>query len=145
MKLRNMNKYMGAIRKFCKSVNIKLVKVPKFDGCGEYNPNRRVIKYDPRLSDSEVISTLLHELGHYLDDYRNPNKYAGTHHYYGRTRIERDYVYLTANQKQAIWDTETEAWKNGRAIANQLKIKLGKWFDKDETSSLNTYRPIRVL
>lgn len=145
MKLRNMDVYMSAIEEYCNVTNIKLVEVPEFEGCGEYNPNNRTIKYDNSLSDSEIISTLLHELGHYQDDLRNPNKYGGTHHYYGRTRLERQYVYLTAKQKQAIWDTETEAWKNGRAIAKQLKIKLGKWFDKDETSSLNTYRPIRIL
>ncbi|MBX2986711.1 MAG: hypothetical protein KF802_02340 [Bdellovibrionaceae bacterium] len=144
MKLKKFKIYLRAIKAYCKAVNIKLIPVRGFEGCGEYDPNRRVIKYDNTLSNSDIISTLLHELGHYLDDLRNPNKYAGAHHYYGRTRLERNYVYLTVNQKQVLFSTETEAWDNAEAIAKQLKIPLGNWFKKDKISSLNTYRSIRV-
>lgn len=144
MALKNYKPYLKKIKAYAKASGIKLKPVKNLDGFGEYSPNNRTIKFDPSMSKENILSTLLHELGHFMDDYRNPNKFAGRHHTCGRTRIEKDFIFLSVNQKQAVWESEIEAWKNARAIALKLKIPLGKWFTKDETSSLNTYRSIRT-
>jgi hypothetical protein len=144
MKLRSYKTYLKKLKQYCKVSNVKIVWKSNYEGCGDYDPNNRTITIDRKLSQSEIISTMLHELGHYLDDSRNPTKYGNNHHYYGRTRLERELSELTTNQKAIVWDTELEAWKNAEALAYQLRIPLSKWYWKDKESSLNTYRSIRI-
>lgn len=111
---------------------------------GIYMPNQRKIVIDKNLSQSEIISTLLHELGHFIDDLRNPyNNLANRYHLQGRANddIGRE---LTFRQKKALLKTEREAWINARGLASQLRIPLGNWFVNDERTSLKTYYSIRV-
>lgn len=87
----------------------------------------------------EELATLLHECGHYLDDYSN-----------GENRqLDKAYnkynsgVLITTKEYRLIYACEKRAWLNGRKLARQLKIRLGKWFDKEMRSSLAVYRQIK--
>ena len=144
MKLRNYKIYMKQIKAFAKLCNIRITFVKNMPECGEYRPNRREVLVDKDLPEAVKISTLLHELGHFMDDLRNPlNNFANRFHNDGRNAIDQE-RHLTMLQKKRILKTEKEAWKNARALASQLSIPLGKWFYQDEKSSLNSYYAIRI-
>lgn len=144
MRLKNYRIYKKKILALCRTMNLKVKWVKNLEHFGEYDPNKRTILIDGTYSESEVISTLLHEIGHFIDDTRNPNRFQMKHHYHGYDKLEKEYSTLTVNQKEAVMRAEMSAWKNARALARQLNIPLGKWFYKDETRCLNTYRPIRT-
>lgn len=144
MKLKNYGLYRKKIGAYCKATNLKIKWVKELEHYGEYDPNKRTILISRKQTQSEVITTLLHEIGHFVDDTRNPDRFAMKYHYYGYDRLEKEFTTLTVNQKEAVWKCELSAWKNARALARQLGIPLGQWFYKDETRCLNTYRPIRT-
>lgn len=85
------------------------------------------------------LATLLHECGHYLDDYANGEDRA----------IDRAYnkynagVLLNNKEYRLVYQSEKRAWQNARRLAKQLKIRLGKWFDKEMRSSLAIYRCLK--
>lgn len=144
MKLRNYNLYMKKIKAFARLCNVRITFVKNLPESGEYRPLRREVIIDRNLDQAAKLSTLLHELGHFMDDLRNPfNNFANRFHNDGRTAIDQE-RHLTMNQKKKILKTEKEAWKNARALASQLNIPLGKWFNQDEKSSLNSYYAIRI-
>lgn len=144
MKLKNYKTYLNQIKRYARLCNVKIVFKKEVDGVGEYIPNRRQVVLEKGLSQSEIISTLLHEFGHFIDDYRNPeNNLNNRYHNDGRTAIEQDRE-LTVQQKKKILKIEKEAWKNGRALARQLNIPLGNWFYRDEKSALNSYYAMRI-
>lgn len=144
MKLRNYKSYMKKIKAYAKLCQVRVVFRSDVDCTGVYYPQQRTVVVDKDLDEPAKISTLLHELGHFMDDLRTPlNHFSNRFHNDGRTAIEED-RHLTMLQKKRILKLEKEAWKNGRAIARQLKIPLGQWFDKDEKSALNSYYAIRT-
>ena len=144
MRLKNYKSYLKKIKAYARLCNVKIIFRKEVDGTGEYRPSRREVVIERGLNQSEIISTLLHELGHFIDDLRNPlNHFSNRFHNDGRTAIERDRD-LTMLQKKRVLKLEKEAWKNGRALASQLNIPLGQWFSKDEKSSLNSYYSIRL-
>ena len=144
MKLKNYRLYLKKLKSYSKLCGIKVEFRKEVDGIGAYVPSRRSIVIETSLSQSHTISTLLHELGHFVDDFRNPNNHFNNRfHNDGRTAIENERA-LTARQKKKVLQLEREAWKNGRALARQLNIPLGRWFFQDEKSSFNTYRSIRI-
>lgn len=144
MRLKNFKIYLKAIEKQAKLYGVKINLVPDGSENGEFSPNRRSVTVDGSLPDSLIISTLLHELGHFLDAQKRPKVWESAHHYYGYGRIEKEFMTLTENQKKIVWDCELEAWRQARSIARSLKIPLGKWFYNDEKKSLNSYRGIKV-
>jgi hypothetical protein len=144
MKLKNYKPYLRQIKRYAKLCNVEIVFKKEVDGVGEYVPNRRRVALEKGLDQSAIISTLLHELGHFIDDFRNPeNNLNNKFHNDGRTAIERERE-MTSQQKKKILKIEREAWKNGRALARQLNIPLGSWFYRDEKSSLNSYYAMRT-
>lgn len=145
MKLRNYDLYLKKIKAYCKSVELEIQFVEVFEGEGEYRPNRRkVIIATKDFSESQILSTLLHEIGHFEDDLRNPKRFSQKYHYWGYEWINQERN-LTLNQKEAVLRAELSAWKNARALALKLRIPLGKWFKKDERESLNTYRAVKTV
>lgn len=144
MKLKNFKIYLKAIEKQAKLFGVKIKIVPDGSGNGYFDPNRRLIMVDASLPESLIISTLLHELGHFQDAQKRPKVWESAHHYYGYDRLHREFNKLAENQKKIVWDCELEAWRQARGIARGLKIPLGKWFINDEKKSLNSYRGIKV-
>jgi hypothetical protein len=144
MKLKNYKSYLKKIKAYAKLCNVSIVFKKEVDGTGEYRPSRREVVIEKGLPQSAILSTLLHELGHFVDDLTNPsNHFSNRFHNDGRTAIENDRD-LTMLQKKRILKLEKEAWKNARALARQLNIPIGSWFTKDEKSSLNSYYSIRI-
>lgn len=144
MKLKNYKTYLKQIKSYARLCNVEIQFKKEVDGVGEYVPNRRRVALEKSLSQSEIISTLLHEFGHFIDDLRNPeNNFNNKFHNDGRTAIEQERN-PTLQQKKKILKLEKEAWKNGRALARQLNIPLGNWFYRDEKSALNSYYAMRA-
>lgn len=144
MKLKNYQLYLKKVKAYARLCEVSIIFKKEVDGTGEYRPGRREVAIERGLGQSAIISTLLHELGHFMDDLRNPtNNFANRFHNDGRTAIEKE-LYLTQRQKNQVLKLEKEAWKNAEALARQLKIPMGRWFYQDKESSLNSYRAIRL-
>lgn len=139
MKLKKYSVYLKKIKAYAKMCRVSIKFVNHMEEGGAYLGNRRSISISKKLSNIETIATLLHELGHFIDDLRNPHNHLSNRFHNGaRTAIEEDRK-LTFLQKKRLLKIEREAWKNARALARQLDIPLGAWFYKDEKSALATY------
>lgn len=84
------------------------------------------------------IANYLHELGHMRDDFSfHPEKMNRS--------IDKAYerhnkgLSLTKNQKKIILETEYRAWMQGRGIAKQMGIRLGKWYDNEVEWAIYSY------
>ena len=134
--LKHFDKYRKSIDAYAKAHRLKI----RYDRRGyesSFVPSLRVIKIEPHMSDSEEIATLLHELGHSIDDMLVVN---GTM----SRRMDKAYKSLYKNraskvQKAMVYGAESRAWNLGRVIARELNIRLGKWYTSVEQFSLKTY------
>lgn len=129
--------YKKRLLLFAQAVNIRVQYRP-VDGDGAYIPVKRKVIIDDDLTPEEEIATLLHELGHVLEDAMAPDNNK-------RDRLERAYVRVydakeTPNQLRMVLRCERKAWAMGRAIAILLGIKLGPWYDKSIKDSIAAYK-----
>lgn len=136
-KLKNHEKYRQALLGFAKSLNIKVV-FKYDDGNGSYIPESRKIIIDNELTNSDEIATLLHELGHVLDEglIKDSPFYNRLNKAYGRIYKKS----VTKAQKALVIKCEKRAWVYGRAIANILGIKLGLWYESIAKQCIDAYR-----
>lgn len=136
--LKNYEKYKDKILKYAKSLEIR-VEFKEEEDEGKYIPASRTVRVDEDLEDSTKIATLLHELGHVYDfaslekDIPKSNKINDA---YGVIYGDK----FTSKQQAIVVDAEKRAWDAGRAIAYQLRIPLGKWYDLEETSGMHSYK-----
>jgi hypothetical protein len=132
--------YMSRLRKFAKSVKMKIkIKVSTDEG-GAYIPSMRLIVLDSDNSKADMLAALLHELGHFIDHTIIKTRYT--------SELERAYkkVYTsksTLRQKQLVLDCEKAAWQVGKNLAKQLDIPLGKWFYKVKRYCIHEYRKMK--
>ena len=143
MRLKNFPIYLEKIKKWCKASGVHIRSKKSLPCEGVYYPHNKTIAYSEELSESEIISCLLHEIGHLLDDYTNKDKYSHIHFVQGIDNIQA-VKRLTKRQKKKVVDTEVSAWKNAEALAKILKIPLGKWYYKDKKEALKSYTDIEV-
>lgn len=134
--LKHYTKYLDILLIYAKAIGIKM-DFSAYNGNGAWMVAARKIKIDPDMSESEEIATILHELGHVMDDTfqmsKSPNEvidaysciYTGTY---------------TKKQKRLVIKAERLAWANGRKIAKLLKIRLGKWYTDVQRTSINAYK-----
>lgn len=134
--LKHYTKYLDLLLIYAKVHGITVDFSPKNEEC-MWIPSTRKIKLDPEMSESEEIATLLHELGHVLDDafdmLGNVNE------------VQKAYecIYtnkFTKKQKRLVLKAERLAWSNGKKIAKLLKIRLGKWYTEVQAESINSYK-----
>lgn len=135
-KLALKKKYLKRLSFFAYAIGVKL-KVNPFKDEGVWLPAVRVVRVDVNMGDTDLIATLLHELGHALDDVLTPS---------GRKtdKIYKAYRAMykgrpTAAQKRLVVSLERKAWRYGRDIAARLNIRLGKWYDDIEKDSIKSY------
>lgn len=140
-KLKNKALYISKLKHAAKSLRVKVQFRDYPEHLGRWNPNKRCITVHYAQSDSALISTVLHELGHAIDDM-----------FVEHTRREHDaintaYKMLNNNRasskhKRLIVACETRAWKIAASLAKALGIKIGPWFYKDAKQALKTYAKI---
>lgn len=134
--LKHYTKYLDILLIYAKAMDIRIDFSP-YNGNGAWMVAARKIKIDSEMSEAEEIATILHELGHVLDDAfqmsKSPNEVtdAYTCIYTGK---------YTKKQKRLVIKAERLAWANGRKIAKLLKIRLGKWYTDVQKSSINAYK-----
>lgn len=134
--LKNYDRYLLKIKSLAKVLSIKIVwQTTPSDGM--WQPHKRRIIIDPDLTESETISTLLHEFGHIIDDYSLDEK---THKklYKAYSSIYTDFFSEESVIMVAL--TEGRAWNYGAAIAKNLGIKLGKWYHRETIKGVRGYR-----
>ena len=133
VKLKNYDLYLAKLKKYTRASRIKLVTN---DIESSYSPTARRIRLDTDLPQSHVIASLLHELGHSMDDLLVPKYLKSLDKAY--TAIYKDKQ--TAAQMTLVIDCEKRAWDYGRKIATILNIRLGKWYDDYQKACLAAYR-----
>ncbi len=106
---------------------------------GSWLPSRRAIVIDPDLSETETLSTLLHELGHVIDDSVMREKNAAV--------VAKSYAvvytkHYSTNDVSVVVAAEIRAWNYGAAIAKNLGIRTGKWYDKFAREELSYYKKL---
>lgn len=135
-KLKHFNKHKQKIRFYCKAVGLKLIyRAEPSDGI--YQPSRRRIIIDSDLEETEEVATLLHELGHALDDALSSKK----------DLCKRDDAYkviytskYSKAQLRRVLKCEVSAWQTGKYIAELLKIPLGTWYTHIQNDAIKGYR-----
>ena len=135
-KLKNYEKYLSKIEFYAKAIGIK-IEYAEEPSEGAYIPARHKVRIDTDLSESSEIATLLHELGHEMDDTLTVPVY----------KLERAYEATykdkpTKAQLKLVLECERKAWYYGKVIAAKLKIKLGKWYDECEKNAIAGYKGI---
>ena len=134
--LKNYLLYLEKIETYAQVLDIKIEhKTEPSDGV--YIPTRRTIRIDPDLDESSDIATLLHELGHAIDDHFShggidPKTEAAYRVVYNGNPSEA--------QLKLVVEAEKLAWLNGRKIAKALRIPLGKWYDDEEKDAIRLYK-----
>lgn len=133
--LPNYDAYQAKILAYAEACEIK-VQYRDQPGDGAYIPTLRKIAIDKDLPESTEIATLLHELGHAMDETLLDKRVA--------KRLNRLYmrvytVKLSKARLGEIIDCERRAWALGRSVAKSLRIPLGKWFEREEQDALAQY------
>lgn len=133
--LARFTEYKAKLLLYAKTLEIRVTYKAE-DGDGKYMPSCRTIVIDPDLDESSEIATLLHELGHATDD----TLYTRAAY----KRLSRAYQVIyrqkpTRAQKKAVLECERRAWFFARSVAKQLRIPLGKWFEKEAQTNLSEY------
>lgn len=134
--LKHYDDYLTRIELYARACGIKIKYDSKREECS-YEPHRRILRMDPTLSQSAEIASLLHELGHALDDTLLTGRIE--------RRLSLAYVALyaennTRGQLNLVIECEERAWKYARAVAKKLRIKLGKWFDDYKDICIEDYK-----
>ncbi len=133
-KLKNYLIYKKKLLDFASTFEVSVI-YKNFPGEGK--AENKKITLDTGLSQSAEIATLLHELGHVLDDLSfTTDEYNKISKAY--TRIYDDNC--SREHKETVLEREKAAWKYGRNLATQLGIRLGKWFLVEEKVSIASYR-----
>lgn len=132
-KLKHYETYLKRLDLFAAAINVKII-FGEVESEGIWFPRLKTVKIDDNLTNSETIATILHELGHALDDVLLSD--LKLHKAYHRLYNDK----ANAAQKIMVIDTEKKAWDSGRDIASRLNIRLGKWYDQQEAVSLKAYK-----
>jgi len=135
------NKHIESIELYLLLCQVRVKYIPDLISGGVYSPSARTILIDENLNVKQKMFTLLHEAGHFIDYSTNPKSFTNASHNIARRKIEKSQK-LSLAQKRAIIRNETKAWKYAKGLARQLKIPLGKNFEKDRKESLKTYRQL---
>lgn len=136
-KLKNFDVYLQKIETYTKASKLRIEYKDTLSCGGEFTPYRRLITVEDNLPDSETLATLLHELGHSIDDSLFNQ---GVEQKVSRAYIAEYKDRSTPKQKKLVLDCENRAWAFGRSIAKRLKIPLGKWYDKVRAYNLKSYK-----
>lgn len=133
--LKNHDLYMEKLLAYAYACEIT-IEYKEMDGDGSYVPSRRKVKLDKDLPESTEVATLLHELGHSLDDNLTDKKIELV-----MDKAYKAFYKRSANKRQVehVVECEKRAWVYGRGIAKKLRIPLGKWYDEEERTALEGY------
>lgn len=135
MKLKNYLVYKNKLLDFARACNISITYTPG-DNEGSMESSKKITA-SSNMSQSAEIATILHEIGHVLDDMSLTLA--------DRTKVDKAYgkIYTdnySHKHKQTVLEREKAAWMYGRRLAAQVGIKLGKWFITEEKEALASYR-----
>lgn len=134
--LKHYTEYLDLLLIYAKVNGVSIDFSAKNEEC-VWIPSSRKIKIDPDMSEAEEIASLLHELGHVIDDaFEMSKSYNELHEAYLCIYTNK----FTKKQKRLVLKAERLAWANGRKIAKLLKIRLGKWYTDVQKISINSYK-----
>ncbi len=136
--LKHYEAYLERLFAFAKATGVKIRYDENQSSEGVWMPSIRKIKLDTDLSQSGEIASLLHELGHSLDDMLSTPAKLDEKLYKAYDAMYKDTC--TKKQRALVVACEERAWNNGRDIANRLRIRLGKWYDQAEKYCLDSYK-----
>lgn len=135
--LKNFKLYLSRLETYAQANGITVKFVEHKNAEDTWTPRSRSITIDLNQDESSLISALLHELGHALDDMalESHKRKRLAEIYYGF--YEDKY---TPKQAKEIVECEIRAWNLGRSVARALKIPLGKWYDREQDYYVKDYK-----
>lgn len=133
--LKHIDAYRKRLGYFAAALRIS-IEYKECSSEGIFFPSKSKIVIDKDLSDVEEIATLLHELGHALDDFTTHYNHKELNRAYDKV----DDPVLSKKNLDLVLKCERRAWLNGVSIANRAKIRLGKWYTRIMQESLNSYK-----
>lgn len=134
------NIYFNRLIDFARSLQINIFYKNNVN-IGYFLPNKKEIIIDPKLTLDQQIFSILHELGHHLDDVENNYKYDDI---YGKAnkKVEKE-LSLSIREYNVLNECEIRAWKKGEIIAKLLDIRLNKGYSIFKKSCLSGYRRVK--
>lgn len=139
-KLHNYELYRMKIDLYAKANRVKIKYSETCCSDAAYTPTLRLITLEEDMPESREIAVLLHELGHVIDDDARLSLSIDKALDLAIKACNSD-AGATLKQFALVMNCEREAWKQGRIIAKKkLMIHLGKWFEKERKSALQSYR-----
>ena len=139
IKLKHYKTYKKKLIKLCSALSIQLISHEEVDESA-YIPSKKKILIEGDMSQSEVIGTLLHEIGHVLHDMtgrsiRHTEKEWNAYGFIYTKNVYKEEVML-------VLGVEESAWKIGEQVAKMLGIPLGAWYHDLKAQCLDSYREI---
>lgn len=134
--LKKYTDYIALLLTYAEASGIK-VKYKEEPCDGVYDHNTNTITIDEDLEESAEIATLLHELGHAIDNKLMLSRMSDP------VWKCYDRVYESQHSQEdleIVMEAEKQAWQNGRVIAKRLKIQLGAWYSYEQKTALTNYR-----
>jgi hypothetical protein len=138
-KIKRLRDYIARIKAVAKTMHVKVQFRDIESQSGEWRPEERKIVIHYKQSDTALLSALLHEMGHVMDDVVNctRTKYVN--------RLDRYYNNLnegniTRGALKQIIACEKRAWDYGKTMASSLMIPTGKWYKVERRKALKTYK-----
>lgn len=133
--LKHYDDYLERLTNFADAIGVK-IRFTKYDNDdAKWSPAKSTISLDEDMSQTDMIASFLHELGHALADLVLDTDQSMIEAY---SKIYDEGRY-TKKHKKIVIAIERQAWYIGRLIAARLKIKLGAWFTQCQKDSLNSY------
>lgn len=132
------DEYVNKIEVLAKALRIKIEWTP-YPSDGAWLATRRMIKIDPDLSHVDTLATLLHELGHAVDDsvvLKKDMAIVGAA--YGTIYTE----FYSSKDVTLVVLSEIRAWNYGAALAKILGINVGKWYTKIRVKAIRDYKKL---
>lgn len=133
--LKHYETYIKLIRSYAKGIHLKIEFVDGDNGV--FSAQLRRIRCGTEQDETAIVATLLHELGHALDDALVNRK---TFRAMSKAYIALEHKKANAKQRRAIVKTEQRAWAYGKIIAKILCIPLGKWYDTYSRRYIREYK-----
>lgn len=135
--LKHYKLYLKKIHKYADSLGIEIFYLEEVEGEGLFSHHYKVLHIQDDLTETEMVATLLHELGHAMD-----------FSFYNKRTMKRlfvayENVYNGKHSKrdlELVIIAEKDAWNTGKVIAKLLKIKLGTWYSHQEALCLKDYK-----
>lgn len=137
--------YLSSTVKIQRQKNTKpIYKTMYIDALNSYVHSKKAIIIDSDMSAEAKLYTLIHEIGHYIQDMENGFQRSRKHISKEMKQICVFQAFDQKNTKDSYIEHERQAWDYGEDFAKYLKIKLSPNFYKFREYHIKSYESLSV-